>query len=120
MSRGPDADAALPAQQQARVEEMRTLQSEFGSHMTRRRHGSKAAPSRIPPPAKVVRRPFGTPATKPVPTPFVQETTLAAVPEDSAPLVSAKVEDVASDSMRVAAAADAQVSAADLFDLFTV
>ncbi len=88
--------------------------------MTRRHQRSRAVPSRIRAPAKVVSRPFGAPATKPVPTPFAQRTILAAAQEDIALLDLAKVEDVASVSMRVAVTADAQVIAADSLDVFTV
>ncbi len=68
---------------------------------------------------KTTRR-FGTPAMQPVPTPFAHGAALATAQEDSAPLDTATVDQLARDSMRVAAAADAQTAAAPPLDIFTV
>ena len=62
----------------------------------------------------------GTPATKPVPTPFAQGTSLAQAKEGDDSLEVASVADIAKHSVRAAALADAQSIEQDPLNLFSV
>jgi hypothetical protein len=99
---------------------VRLQEPRHGSKMARRRQKSKPVPSKNRMPIKTTRRVLGTPATKPMPTPLTQGTTLAAAQEDSVPSGAATVDDLACDSERVVAPADAQKVAADTLAIFTV